>query len=68
MIGGLAGFVKSGLNGAFAHRLIELTGEVIKFGLQLSAPVAVCLFGVNVAFGVIAKAMPQINILVLCSR
>jgi flagellar biosynthesis protein FliR len=64
-IGGLGAFVNSGFNGNFAHRMIELTGEVIKFGFQLSAPVAICLFGVNVAFGVIAKAMPQINILVL---
>jgi flagellar biosynthetic protein FliR len=64
-VGGLAGFVKSGMNGAFSARLIELTGEVIKFGLQLAAPVAVCMFAVNVAFGVLAKAMPQLNILVL---
>ena len=38
---------------------------MIKFGLQLAAPVAVCMFAVNVAFGVLAKAMPQLNILVL---
>jgi flagellar biosynthetic protein FliR len=64
-IGGMSAFVKNGFNGALCQRLIEMTGDVIKFGLQLSAPVAVCLFGVNVAFGVVAKAMPQINILVL---
>jgi len=64
-IGGMAAFAKSGFNGALCQRLIEITGDVIKFGLQLSAPVAVCLFGVNVAFGVVAKAMPAINILVL---
>jgi flagellar biosynthesis protein FliR len=64
-IGGMAAFAKSGFNGTLCQRLIEITGDVIKFGLQLSAPVAVCLFGVNVAFGVVAKAMPQINILVL---
>lgn len=64
-IGGMAAFAKSGFNGALSQRLIEITADVIKFGLQLSAPVAVCLFGVNVAFGIVAKAMPQINILVL---
>jgi flagellar biosynthetic protein FliR len=64
-IGGMAAFAKMGFNGALSQRLIEITGDVIKFGLQLSAPVAVCLFGVNVAFGVVAKAMPAINILVL---
>jgi flagellar biosynthesis protein FliR len=31
----------------------------------LAAPVAVSLFAVNIAFGVMAKAMPQLNILVL---
>jgi flagellar biosynthetic protein FliR len=64
-IGGLGGFIKTGMNGAFVHRIIELSGDVIKFGLQLAAPIAVCMFGVNVAFGVLAKAMPQLNILVL---
>jgi flagellar biosynthetic protein FliR len=64
-IGGMAGFVKSGMNGAFSERIIQLTGEVVKFGLQLAAPVAVCMFAVNVAFGVLAKALPQLNILVL---
>jgi len=64
-VGGLGAFAHGGFNGAFSQRLIDLTGEVIKFGFQLSAPIAICLFGVNVAFGVVAKAMPQINILVL---
>jgi flagellar biosynthetic protein FliR len=64
-IGGLAGFVKTGMNGGFAQKIIELSGEVIKFGLQLAAPVAVCMFAVNVVFGVLAKAMPQLNVLVL---
>jgi flagellar biosynthetic protein FliR len=64
-VGGLAAFSHGGFNGNFSQQLINLTGDVIKFGFQLSAPIAVCLFGVNVAFGVIAKAMPQINILVL---
>jgi flagellar biosynthetic protein FliR len=66
-VGGLAGFVK-GLGtaqAAFSQRIIVMSGEVIKFGMQLAAPVAVCMFAVNVAFGVMAKAMPQLNILVL---
>jgi flagellar biosynthetic protein FliR len=64
-IGGLGTFVKGGFNGALSQKLIELTGDVLKFAVELAAPVAVCLFGVNVAFGVVSKAMPQINILVL---
>ena len=50
---------------AFGARLIELTGQVLRSGIQLAAPIAIALFGVNVAFGVMAKAMPQLNILVL---
>ncbi len=49
----------------FSHRLIQMTGEVFKFGLQISAPVAISLFAVNVVFGMISKAMPQLNILIL---
>lgn len=65
-IGGLSHFIGNGMSsGAFSQKMIALTGEVIKVGLQLSAPVAVCMFGVNVAFGVLSKAMPQLNILVL---
>jgi flagellar biosynthesis protein FliR len=50
---------------AFSQRLIELGGQVIRFGVLLAAPVAISLFAVNVAFGVMAKAMPQVNVLVL---
>lgn len=51
--------------GALSERLIEISSQVLKFGIQIAAPIAVVLFGVNVAFGVLAKAMPQLNILVL---
>ncbi len=50
---------------AVGQKLIQLSGQVIAFAVQLTAPVAVSLFAVNVAFGVIAKALPQMNILVL---
>lgn len=51
--------------GSFGPKLIALTGQVLRTGIQFAAPVAVALFGVNVAFGMMAKAMPQLNILVL---
>lgn len=38
---------------------------MISFGLLLSAPIAVSMFAVNVVFGILSKAMPQLNILVL---
>ncbi len=50
---------------SFAQVLIKMTADVITFGVQIAAPVAVSLFAVNVAFGVMSKAMPQLNVLVL---
>lgn len=49
----------------YSELLMQLTGQVIVYGIALSAPVAVSMFAVNMVFGVIAKAMPQINVLVL---
>ncbi len=46
-------------------RLTDMTGQLIQLGIRISAPIGVSLFGVNVAFGVLARTMPQMNILVL---
>ncbi len=59
----LVGLGKAGFTDLFAHKLIELTGQVFTFGIQLAAPVAVSIFAVNVGFGVAGKALPQLNIL-----
>lgn len=64
-LGGGAFLSQSGFNIAFSEKLVGITGQVIRFALQMSAPVAVVLFAVNVIFGVLSKAMPQINVLVL---
>jgi flagellar biosynthesis protein FliR len=53
------------LGGSFGQTLVDLTGQVIRFGMTIAAPMAISVFAVNVAFGVVAKAMPQMNILVL---
>ncbi len=50
---------------AFSQKLVELSGEVMRFGIQIAAPVAVSTFTVNVVFGVLSKAMPQLNVLIL---
>lgn len=52
-------------NAQFAQRLIDSSGHIFAIGLQLAAPVMVCIFAVNIMYGVLAKAMPQMNILVL---
>jgi flagellar biosynthetic protein FliR len=48
-----------------SQRLIQMCSEVLKFGIQLSAPIAIVVFAVNVIFGVMARAVPQLNILVM---
>lgn len=45
--------------------LITMTGDVIRFGIQMTGPIAVSLFAVQVTLGVLSKAMPQVNILSL---
>lgn len=59
------GVGKASMNFFVQQRLIELTGQVLIFALQLSAPIAVVMFVVNVIFGVFSKAMPQMNVLIL---
>lgn len=61
----LVGLGQAQFGGELSQRLVVLSAGVLKYGIQLAAPVAVSLFAVNVAFGVMAKAMPQVNILVL---
>jgi flagellar biosynthetic protein FliR len=62
-LGGMGALANAGTAALVGQRLVELTGQVIQFGLLLAAPIAVSMFAVNVAFGVLAKAMPQLNIL-----
>ncbi|MEK6579902.1 MAG: flagellar biosynthetic protein FliR [Bdellovibrionota bacterium] len=64
-MGGLAAIGNGGFGPLFSEKIIELTGQVFRLGIQLAAPVAIALFAVNVAFGVFAKAMPQLNVFVL---
>jgi flagellar biosynthetic protein FliR len=48
-----------------SHRMIDLTGQLIRFAVQISGPVALVMFLVNIIFGVFSRAMPQMNILIL---
>lgn len=43
--------------------MIDMTAEVIVLGLKLSAPVLVVILLVNLTFGVLARAVPQMNVL-----
>jgi flagellar biosynthetic protein FliR len=59
------GIGEAGMNALVQTRLIETTGMVLKFGIQLAAPITLVMFAVNVAFGVFSKTMPSMNVLVL---
>lgn len=61
----IVGLGQAGFTQVLQAQLITLTAQVLKFGMQLAAPIAIVLFGVNIGFGVISKAMPQVNILVM---
>lgn len=64
--GGIGGVTFSSLvNGAVVQRMAGFTGDVIRLGIEISAPIAIVLFALNVVFGILAKALPQLNILIL---
>ena len=53
------------MNEALKNSLIHLTGSTLLFGVQLSAPLAACMLLVNIVYGIMGKALPQLNILTL---
>ncbi|MDR3606771.1 MAG: flagellar biosynthetic protein FliR [Oligoflexia bacterium] len=62
---GVAGGPSAYLNAGAVQRLGELTAQVLRLGIEISAPIAIVLFALNIVFGILAKAMPQLNILIL---
>ncbi|MBC7690439.1 MAG: flagellar biosynthetic protein FliR [Methylotenera sp.] len=61
----IVGLGQGAMTQLMSQRLMFFTGQVIRFGIQLAAPIAISLFAVNVAFGVFSKALPQMNVMVL---
>ena len=53
------------MNEAFKNSMVHLVGNTLLFGLQLSAPMATCMLLVNIVYGILGKALPQLNILTL---
>lgn len=51
--------------GVLAERLLELSAGVLRAGLQIAAPMALTIFALNLVYGIMAKAIPQMNILIL---
>ena len=61
----IVGVGKAAVTELFSNRLISMLTQVFSFGIQIAGPVAVSIFAVNVGFGVLGKALPQLNILSL---
>jgi flagellar biosynthesis protein FliR len=53
------------VNGLILERLVRLTAEMFVIGLKAGAPVMVALLLGTVAFGLVARAVPQMNIFVV---
>jgi flagellar biosynthesis protein FliR len=58
----LGGFVFSK---AVVAYVLETSSQVFWIACKLSAPMALMIFLINCAFGIVAKAVPQINVLVV---
>lgn len=50
---------------AVALHVLETATDVFWIAVKLSAPMALVIFLINCAFGIVAKAVPQINVLVV---
>lgn len=50
---------------AFYLSITGLAGNTLKFGVQLAAPMAACMLVVNIVYGILGKALPQLNVLTL---
>jgi flagellar biosynthetic protein FliR len=50
---------------AFKNSMVHLVGNTLLFGLQLAAPMSACMLLVNIVYGILGKALPQLNILSL---
>lgn len=61
----IVGLGKAEMSGPLSTSLIKITGEIFGFGLEIAGPVSVALFAVNVVFGLISKAVPQVNVFML---
>jgi flagellar biosynthetic protein FliR len=53
------------LAGPGLKAIVSLAGEIFRTGLQISAPVVVALLATQVILGVIARSVPQMNMLIL---
>ena len=53
------------LNPMIADLLIKTSGQMLMIGLKISAPIMVALFLSNMCLGIVARTVPQVNILMI---
>ncbi len=56
---------KASLNGRLLDDMLRIFGNVFIIGFRIAAPVTAAVLVVNVALGVMSKAVPQLNVFVL---
>ena len=61
----ILGIGQGSITQIFETRLMDLTSQVLRFALMLSAPMVIVMFVINIVFGIFSKTMPQLNVLVL---
>lgn len=52
-------------NGSLMEQLIQLAGNMFVIGIQVGAPVIAALLITSVAFGLIARTVPQMNVFIV---
>ena len=51
--------------GSLMEHLINMSGNMFVIGIQIGAPVIACLLITSVAFGLIARTVPQMNVFIV---
>jgi flagellar biosynthesis protein FliR len=52
-------------NGSIAGILVKLGGDIFVIGLKIAAPIILALFLSNLCLGIVARTVPQVNILMI---
>ncbi len=53
------------IKGSLVQEILRLTGGIFAIAIKISAPVLVALLLTNIALGLIARTMPQINVFIV---
>ena len=57
--------LNANFNGSLMEHIIKMSGNVFVIGIQVGAPVIAALLVTSVAFGLIARTVPQMNVFIV---